>query len=143
MADWPYNTSAWRKLRLSKLAQKPLCEPCDVRGDITLANAVDHVTPINAGGDPFPPLDGLMSMCERCHNEKTAANDRKHKKPFARKLKGCDANGNPFDVSDAWHGGGGGQNHQNRSSRGPTSPLRRYLVSTTQTIDEADELGFE
>lgn len=142
MADWPYNTSTWQKLRLAKLGSHPTCEPCDARGDITVANAVDHVAPINAGGDPFPPLDGLMSMCERCHNEKTAANDRKHKKPFARKVKGFDANGNPFDPSDAWHRGGGGSNHENGPVPGPTSQIGKYLVSGTQAVDEADDLGF-
>jgi 5-methylcytosine-specific restriction enzyme A len=97
MAKWPYNTAAWQRLRLTKLASEPLCQPCKLRGKITTAKAVDHITPIARGGDAFPPLDGLMSMCERCHNEKTAAHDRKHKKPFARRFKGFDANGNPVD----------------------------------------------
>ncbi len=142
MADWPYNTAQWRKLRLAKLASKPMCETCESRGDVVPAKAVDHMTPINAGGDPFPPLHRLMSMCERCHNEKTAANDRKHKKPFARKVKGFDASGNPFDRSDAWHEGEGGQNHQKSVSSGPTSPIQTYLVSG-QSIEETDETGFE
>ncbi|WP_112834704.1 MULTISPECIES: HNH endonuclease [unclassified Rhizobium] len=141
MADWPYNTSTWQKLRLAKLAADPMCEPCRVRGNATLANAVDHMTPVNAGGDPFPPLDGLMSMCERCHNEKTAANDRKHKKPFARKIKGVDAQGNPVDHSDGWHRGGG-QNHEKRLSSGPMWENKIYLVSGSQVSDENDELGF-
>lgn len=81
-------------------------------------------------------------MCERCHNEKTAANDRQHKKPFARKVKGFDANGNPFDTSDAWHRGGGGLNHENGSGYGPTWESGIYLVSGAQAIDEADDLGF-
>ena len=106
MADWPYNTTAWQKLRSAKLAHEPLCQPCQARGDFTPANTVDHMTPIASGGAPFPPLDRLMSMCERCHNEKTAANDRTHVKPFARKIKGFDADGNPVDPSDDWHGGG-------------------------------------
>lgn len=141
MAAWPYNTSAWQKLRLAKLASKPMCEPCAARRAVTTANTVDHIKPINAGGDPFPPLDGLMSMCERCHNEKTAANDRRHKKPFARKMKGFDAAGNPVDRSDDWHGVGG-EDHQKQPASGPTSSLERYLVSGTQAIDDANDLGF-
>ena len=105
MADWPYSTAAWRKLRLAKLASEPLCQPCKARDVLTSANTVDHIKPIADGGDPFPPLAGLMSMCERCHNEKTAANDRAQTKPFARKIKGVDAQGNPVDPSDGWHGG--------------------------------------
>ncbi|KAA3514803.1 HNH endonuclease [Agrobacterium vitis] len=142
MAKWPYNTIQWQKLRLAKLTATPLCEPCRMRGQVTVAKAVDHMTPINAGGDPFPPLDGLTSMCERCHNEKTAANDRKHKKPFARKVKGFDASGNPADQSDAWHRGGGGSNHQNEAGRGPMSQIGIYLVSEGQAFEENDETGF-
>ena len=127
MADWPYNTSTWQKLRLVKLASDPLCEPCRARGDTKAANTVDHIKPINAGGDPFPPLDGLTSMCGRCHNEKTAANDRRHKKPFARKVKGFDAAGNPVDRSDDWHREGG-LNHQKRSFPGPDVPHRNILT---------------
>lgn len=106
MADWPYNTTAWRKLRLSKLASEPLCEPCRIRGELTTANTVDHNTPVNAGGQPFPPLDGLTSMCARCHNEKTATFDKGNPKPFARRVKGFDENGSPLDPADPWSGGG-------------------------------------
>lgn len=103
MADWPYNTAAWRKLRLAKLAREPLCQPCMARDHLTSANTVDHVNPIADGGEAFPPFEGLMSMCARCHNEKTAANDRVHTKPFARQIKGVDVHGNPVDPSDGWH----------------------------------------
>lgn len=141
MADWPYSTAAWRKLRLAKLASAPLCQPCKARGNLTEANTVDHIKPIASGGEPFPPLSGLMSMCARCHNEKTAANDRTHTKPFARQIKGVDANGDPVDLGDGWHGGGGGSNHQNGHAQGPVWESQRYLVSTL-TNDPADENGF-
>ncbi|MBO6506857.1 MAG: HNH endonuclease [Kordiimonadaceae bacterium] len=104
MAKWPYNTTAWKRLRAAKLATEPLCQPCKLRGAVTTAKAVDHIVPINAGGEAFPSLGGLMSMCERCHNEKTAANDRKHTKPFSRNVKGFDANGDPVDPFDNWWG---------------------------------------
>ncbi len=58
VADWPYNTTAWQKLRRAKLSAEPLCQPCSLRGDLRPAKAVDHVLPINGGGDPFPDLDG-------------------------------------------------------------------------------------
>ena len=141
MADWPYSTAAWRKLRLAKLASEPLCQPCKARDVLTSANTVDHIKPIADGGDPFPPLAGLMSMCGRCHNEKTAANDRGSVKPFARKIKGVDANGNPVDPGDGWHGGGGGSNHQKEAGRGPVWENERYLVSG-QGADNIDETGF-
>jgi len=137
MAKWPYNTAAWRKLRLAKLASDPLCRPCKARGQYTTANTVDHITPIAAGGAPFPPFNGLMSMCARCHNEKTAANDRKHKKPFARQFKGVDLQGNPIDPSDAWHGGGASNNTQFSAVR-PIGVHRTDLVFGEYEASEID-----
>lgn len=142
MARWPYNTRAWQDLRAAKLAATPMCEPCTARGSLQLAKAVDHIAPINAGGEPFPPLSGLMSMCTRCHNEKTAANDRAHSKPFARKVKGIDADGNPFDPSDTWHVGGG-SNHQKRAAVGPMGESSVYLVSDAQGSDNTNDFGFD
>ncbi|MCV0428380.1 MAG: HNH endonuclease [Roseibium sp.] len=142
MAKWPYNTALWQKLRRRKLAAAPVCHPCWLRGEVTLAKAVDHIVPISDGGNPFPPLDGLMSMCERCHNEKTAANDRAGAKPFARKVKGFDANGDPVDPSDDWHQAGGGSDHENGPETGPAAALEKYLVSGTSNTDDPDESGF-
>lgn len=139
MADWPYNTSAWRKLRLSKLGADPLCYACKLRGTITPAVAVDHVKAIKAGGAAFPPLSGLMSLCERCHNEKTNAVDRPDRASSGRRFKGFDLEGNPIDPADDWHGGA--SDHENGSGAGPTGEIGRYLVST-QSIDDADDLGF-
>ncbi|HBF31123.1 HNH endonuclease [Rhizobium sp.] len=117
MADWPYNTTAWKKLRLAKLTHEPLCQPCGVRGQLTPANTVDHNVAIKAGGAPFPPLEELTSMCARCHNEKTSTFDRGTPKPFARQVKGFDAFGNPVDTNDGWYGGG--SNHQKSRGSGP------------------------
>lgn len=71
MADFPYNLKAWARLRRLKLNLAPLCEPCAARGKNVVANVVDHVIAISMGGDPFPPLSGLRSMCQACHNAKT------------------------------------------------------------------------
>lgn len=73
---WPYSTAQWQRLRRLKLAETPLCEACDRRGVVALARHVDHITAIAAGGDPFPPLDGLAALCPSCHSRKTAAMDR-------------------------------------------------------------------
>lgn len=106
MADWPYNTRAWLRLRLAKLASEPTCYACRLAGRVVPAKAVDHVTPIKAGGDPFPPLDQLMSLCIPCHNRKTSAVDRPDRTPSIRRFRGFDVNGSPIDPEDAWHGGG-------------------------------------
>ena len=103
MAGWPYNTAKWAKLRRVKLNEKPLCEICERRGQIVAAVAVDHFKPIKQGGHPFPELAGLLSLCERCHNEKTAAFDKQGGEGFRRRFKGVDADGNPVDPFDPWH----------------------------------------
>ena len=104
MAKWPYCTIQWRKLRLVKLNESPVCVICEKRGLTELATTVDHIKPISQGGDPFPDLDGLMALCERCHNEKTAGFDRTQGNACNRRFKGCDANGQPIDPSDGWWG---------------------------------------
>lgn len=113
MAKWPYCTSQWKKLRLVKLAQCPVCHICDLRGETVEANTVDHVLPVSQGGPAFPALDGLMALCERCHNEKTSGFDRVAGSVTGRRFKGCDANGNPTDPADGWFEGegGGGRDH--------------------------------
>lgn len=120
MASWPYNTSKWARLREAKLAETPLCEICARRGEIEGAVAVDHFTPINQGGDPFPALAGLLSLCINCHNEKTAGFDKPGGQSFRRRFKGFSADGNPVDPFDAWHGctePGGGSRTGNRQPR--------------------------
>ena len=62
MSSWPYSTQRWQRLRRAKLRVYPLCEACLQIGYVEPAAAVDHRTPINAGGDPYPPLDQLASL---------------------------------------------------------------------------------
>lgn len=92
MAAWPYNTATWQALRRRKLSAEPLCEVCIRREVVTPADTVDHIHEISKGGEPFPPLEGLMSMCAACHNHKSAA----VKAGSARHFKGCDVDGNPL-----------------------------------------------
>jgi 5-methylcytosine-specific restriction enzyme A len=105
MAAYPYNTERWQTLRLNQLARNPHCYACGLRGVRRLAHAVDHVVSIASGGDPFPPLSGLMSLCTGCHSVKTSATDRQDRRGSARRFKGFDADGNPVDPDDFWHGG--------------------------------------
>lgn len=104
MAKWPYCTGKWRKLRLAKLADSPVCVVCSRRGLVELATTVDHIKPVSQGGSAYPALSGLMSLCERCHNEKTAGFDRTQGNALQRRFKGCDAQGQPVDPSDGWWG---------------------------------------
>lgn len=105
MAAWPYNTRQWKALRLLKLGQSFYCEGCLADGKRTYANTVDHRVPINEGGHPFPPLDGLAVYCTSCHSKKTARGPEAG--AFKAKGTGWDANGNPLDQRHPWNGGNG------------------------------------
>ena len=102
MAKWPYTTQRWQRLRMHKLRQHPLCECCIKIGRIEPATAVDHITPIKGGGEPYPGLDGLASLCASCHNLKT----RGEQTGENYLLKGCDVFGNPLDPRHPWYNGG-------------------------------------
>lgn len=95
MADWPYSTAAWARLRKAKLSETPLCDTCAMRGRRVIAEAADHIVSIASGGEAFPPLEGLRSLCTPCHSIKTNALDRAGGKGVA--IKGCDVNGLPLD----------------------------------------------
>jgi len=102
MAVWPYNTTQWQRLREAKLAVNPTCQACERRGITVPAFAIDHIVAIAAGGPAFPALDGLMSLCESCHNSKTRRVDSADSKAGATPFKGCDVNGDPLWPDDAW-----------------------------------------
>ncbi len=123
MADWPYGTTAWQRLRSAKLAASPLCEPCERRGTVTPAKVVDHVVAISSGGDPFPPLEGLMSMCQSCHNFKTQSGDVRGGITF----KGADLDGMPIDHKHPFWGIP--LVERGTASLGPLSELARTLSS--------------
>ncbi|WP_394659560.1 HNH endonuclease signature motif containing protein [uncultured Novosphingobium sp.] len=102
MAKWPYNTTAWRKLRALKLAGEPLCEGCDRLGLLVTASHVDHRKPISDGGDPFPALDALASLCRPCHSAKTARGVEAGAVKTGKPRRGCSPDGTPLDPSHPW-----------------------------------------
>ena len=65
--DGPYNSVAWRKLRLQVLRLQPICNDCK-RAPSTVA---DHITPVRLGGN-FWDIDNLQGLCAPCHNSKSA-----------------------------------------------------------------------
>lgn len=66
---------AWTKLRnLVMQRDHGLCQPCKRRGLVTLASAVDHMTPKAQGGTD--DLGNLQAICDPCHKGKTAAEAR-------------------------------------------------------------------
>lgn len=71
-----YQSMAWRNLRKAFITQHPICEECKKKGIITPATVVDHIVPINEGGAALSP-DNLQSLCDRCHNKKSASEGHK------------------------------------------------------------------
>lgn len=67
-----YNSSRWRKHRklFMSLPENQLCVRCKKLGFVVEAKVVDHITPINQGGDKFD-YDNLQPLCHRCHNSKS------------------------------------------------------------------------
>lgn len=105
MADWPYNSAAWKRLRQAHLSILPWCEGCKAMGKpYVLANTVDHVHPISEGGPAFPGHDGLRSYCPACHSAKTARGTEAGAVRSSNPRKGCDADGNPLDAAHPWSG---------------------------------------
>lgn len=100
MADWPYSTGRWQRLRRQHLALEPLCQGCAPR--LVPADTVDHVVPVSEGGPAFPAHAGLRSYCGPCHSAKTARGTEAGAVRTRKPRRGCDANGNPIDPAHPW-----------------------------------------
>ena len=99
------------------------------------AVAVDHVTAIAAGGAPFPPLDGLMSLCESCHSWKTNQEDRPdRRRKIGSRFKGCAVDGGPVDPNDDWNRPGADQGRSIDAS-GPAPNSNAELVANDSQED--------
>ena len=61
----------WRKLRLLKLAQEPICETPNCG---RAASQVDHKLAKAKGGED--ELSNLRSLCASCHSKKTVECDK-------------------------------------------------------------------
>lgn len=62
----------WQKVRKMYLRENPLCVECLRVGIITPATVVDHINPHRGDQDKLWDSDNLQSLCESCHNRKTA-----------------------------------------------------------------------
>ena len=98
-----YSTAAWKRLRAAHLARFPFCRDCDAAGRLVIANTVDHIIPVSAGGPALPSHDGLTSYCAACHNHKTARGVEAGAVRTSKPRKGCDAMGNPIDPAHPWN----------------------------------------
>jgi 5-methylcytosine-specific restriction protein A len=62
----PYNRRRWKLARRRQLFEDPLCNECGM-----MATDVDHIVPINQGGDTWASSN-LQSLCHACHSAKSA-----------------------------------------------------------------------
>ncbi len=104
MAEWPYSTARWQRLRKLKLAEEPRCQGC-LPHRLTIASHVDHLHAISDGGDAFPSLDGLRSLCLPCHSAKTARGPEAGAIKTSKPQRGCDSNGVPLAPNHPWNAG--------------------------------------
>jgi 5-methylcytosine-specific restriction protein A len=128
MAEWPYNTARWKRLRNLHLSLHPLCLDCREIGIVTLASVVDHVHAISNGGAAFPAHEGLRSLCPSCHSQKTARGPEAGavRTTRARKpRKGCNADGAPIDPRHPW-------NAQKSLKAGPTETATNKNLELVQ-----------
>lgn len=65
-----YNGQRWRNLRAAFIRENPLCVYCDRNGIIKAGKVVDHIEPINEGGEKYNP-ENLQTLCHPCHNSKS------------------------------------------------------------------------
>jgi len=66
----------WGKVRALHLGREPLCRMCRAEGRVTPAQMVDHILPLRQGGARLRE-DNLQSLCNSCHNRKTAEDQRR------------------------------------------------------------------
>ena len=93
-----YVSTGWVKIRTAYINEYPLCRVCELKGSVTLATEVDHITPIRIDMNLSLEWDNLQSLCHRCHSKKTAAvDDRLLKGLEPRSWMGAGADGIPLD----------------------------------------------
>ena len=45
----------------------PLCVVCELEGRTTLTDVPHHLDPVANGGELYPGEEGLLPVCNRCH----------------------------------------------------------------------------
>ncbi|WP_409017734.1 HNH endonuclease [Dyadobacter sp. CY323] len=74
----------WRDVvRIQQLIDFPYCQKCaeNPKLDPVPAKEVDHITPLEVGGEPFAKSN-LKSLCKRCHVIKSAEEARQRAKLY-------------------------------------------------------------
>ena len=76
-----YHSKQWRSLRNYYIQMNPLCEACKRRDKVTAGQVVDHIKPINSGGEHLKlDLSNLQTLCHPCHNSKSGKEGWEYRK---------------------------------------------------------------
>ena len=82
---WMYLTKLWTEdLRPTQLLREPFCRECARHGRRVLATRVDHVVDHEGDWGRFRDRNNLQSLCEGCHNRKTALSMAEKRKKTRR-----------------------------------------------------------
>lgn len=65
-----YNTTYWKRQRISQLSKEPLCARCLLEGKVVQAEHIDHVFPHRQNDKKFR-FNLFQSLCQVCHTYKT------------------------------------------------------------------------
>lgn len=82
-----YKTAKHRAISERHRREHPYCWQCEQQGIVRLAHMMDHVIPVNAGGDPWHPVN-RQSMCNPCHNIKRGKEAHGHIEPYVINAEG-------------------------------------------------------
>ena len=91
------NSREWKKTRVTKLTNDPLCESCRAKGRVVAAACVHHIVPVESGRDMRQmrqlafQYSNLQSLCYSCHAEIHKAEHShmvsKHKERMQQRLE--------------------------------------------------------
>ena len=70
------STRAYRRARQAFLTKRPLCVMCKDEGLIVVAEELDHKKPCHGNVDLFWDQTNWQGLCRKCHEKKTAAENR-------------------------------------------------------------------
>ncbi|WP_031405286.1 HNH endonuclease [Geobacillus vulcani] len=74
-----YHSKEWQRVRQVALVRDNyLCQHCLRNNRITSAEVVDHVIPIRVDWSLRLSLGNLQSLCNACHNKKTAEDKQRY-----------------------------------------------------------------
>jgi 5-methylcytosine-specific restriction protein A len=69
-------TYAWQQARARFLSEHPLCQFCEARGVVELAEVVDHKVPHRGDMALFWNRDNWQALSKRCHDSEKARQER-------------------------------------------------------------------